>query len=171
MRALPLYADVAALRMEWALVKLARKYRPDQPRVPAGNSDGGQWVDAGGGNSRVAANDSRKPPSVLVTPMHGIDPLDPKNLNTPPSPADLQKIQRMLDQLSRGNSNDLKTLAPKIYNNYPSSVTGAVLPPSVAGYTSFAIGSRSLSKRLIIDNSTGATYYTNNHYLSFYQVH
>lgn len=39
------YADV--LRRE-------DKYRPDQPRVPAGNSDGGQWTDAGGGNQRVA---------------------------------------------------------------------------------------------------------------------
>jgi HK97 family phage prohead protease len=26
-----------------------RKYSPDQPRVPAGNSDGGQWTDGGGG--------------------------------------------------------------------------------------------------------------------------
>ena len=25
-----------------------RKYNPDQPRVPAGNSDGGQWTDEGG---------------------------------------------------------------------------------------------------------------------------
>ena len=25
------------------------KYSPTQPRVPTGNSDGGQWVDAGGG--------------------------------------------------------------------------------------------------------------------------
>jgi hypothetical protein len=28
---------------------LARKYNPDQPRVPAGNSDGGQWTDGSGG--------------------------------------------------------------------------------------------------------------------------
>ena len=34
------YAD--ALRRE-------EKYSPDQPRVPAGNPDGGQWTDAGGG--------------------------------------------------------------------------------------------------------------------------
>jgi hypothetical protein len=27
---------------------LARKYSPDQPRVPAGNPDGGQWTDGGG---------------------------------------------------------------------------------------------------------------------------
>ncbi|PZR95674.1 MAG: hypothetical protein DI537_03910 [Stutzerimonas stutzeri] len=29
--------------------KLARKYNPDQPRVPAGNADGGQWTSGGGG--------------------------------------------------------------------------------------------------------------------------
>ena len=29
---------------------LARKYDPNQPRVPRGHSDGGQWTDGGGGN-------------------------------------------------------------------------------------------------------------------------
>ena len=29
----------------------ALKYSPDQPRVPAGNSDGGQWTGGGGGGS------------------------------------------------------------------------------------------------------------------------
>ncbi|KUL93542.1 hypothetical protein DK26_22085 [Bosea sp. WAO] len=29
--------------------ELARKYNPDQPRVPAGNADGGQWTSGGGG--------------------------------------------------------------------------------------------------------------------------
>ncbi|GAB1716639.1 MAG: hypothetical protein NTAFB05_16810 [Nitrobacter sp.] len=28
---------------------LQRKFNPDQPRVPAGNPDGGQWTDGGGG--------------------------------------------------------------------------------------------------------------------------
>jgi hypothetical protein len=28
---------------------LRRKYSPNQPRVPAGNSDGGQWTSGGGG--------------------------------------------------------------------------------------------------------------------------
>jgi hypothetical protein len=28
---------------------LQRKFSPDQPRVPAGNPDGGQWTDGGGG--------------------------------------------------------------------------------------------------------------------------
>ncbi len=56
-RLLPLYADLAALRMQWALVKLARKYRADQPRVPAGSREGGQWTDGGGGLVRVAATE------------------------------------------------------------------------------------------------------------------
>ena len=34
-------------------VALERRYRPDQPRVPAGNSGGGQWTSGGGGDSGV----------------------------------------------------------------------------------------------------------------------
>ncbi len=33
-----------------AVTPEARKYSPDQPRVPAGSSDGGQWTDGGGGS-------------------------------------------------------------------------------------------------------------------------
>ncbi len=38
-------------------------YRPDQPRVPAGNPDGGQWIDGGetGGDTRVELVSSRRP--------------------------------------------------------------------------------------------------------------
>jgi hypothetical protein len=32
------------LRVELMLWRLRRKYSPDQPRVPAGNRDGGQWT-------------------------------------------------------------------------------------------------------------------------------
>jgi len=32
------------------------KYRPDQLRVPAGNPDGGQWTDEGGGGGDKPAN-------------------------------------------------------------------------------------------------------------------
>lgn len=42
----------ASLRVDLALIKLRyalrRKYRPDQPRVPAGNPDGGQWTSEAG---------------------------------------------------------------------------------------------------------------------------
>jgi len=32
-----------------------RRFNPSQPRVPAGNSDGGQWTDGGGGGERPRA--------------------------------------------------------------------------------------------------------------------
>ena len=35
---------------------LELRYRPDQPRAPAGQSDGGRWVAEGGGGSGVARN-------------------------------------------------------------------------------------------------------------------
>jgi len=44
-RFLPPGADVAK-----AFPTLARKYNPNQPRVPAGNSDGGPWTDGRAGS-------------------------------------------------------------------------------------------------------------------------
>ncbi len=49
-QAAPIYADLAAIKMQLALIKLALKagYNPAQPRVPAGNGRiSGRW----GGNS------------------------------------------------------------------------------------------------------------------------
>ena len=51
----------AAMRVELMLIKLVQLHRkagfdPDQPRVPAGNPDGGQWTRVGGGGGR---NDPR----------------------------------------------------------------------------------------------------------------
>ena len=56
-RTVPLRAELTALQMQWALLKLARKYNLNQPRVPAGDPDGGQWTDTGGSSGwvRVAA--------------------------------------------------------------------------------------------------------------------
>lgn len=36
-----------------AFPALARKYNPNQPRVPAGNSDGGRWTDDGAGGGSL----------------------------------------------------------------------------------------------------------------------
>ena len=45
------------------LQKFQRKYRPDQPRAPAGRPDGGQWVLVGGSAVKVAGpwNDLNRP--------------------------------------------------------------------------------------------------------------
>jgi hypothetical protein len=46
-------------------------YNPNQPRVPAGNSDGGQWTVAGGGSSgtRLAAADKPRPGRSAIIAM------------------------------------------------------------------------------------------------------
>jgi hypothetical protein len=45
---LALRHDFAKLKLDYDLRRFQRKYSPDQPRVPAGNSDGGQWTSGGG---------------------------------------------------------------------------------------------------------------------------
>jgi len=51
----------AAIRRATARLKrasLARKYDPNQPRVPAGSPDGGQWTDGGGGGGAASPRPS-----------------------------------------------------------------------------------------------------------------
>ena len=62
---LRLMSDLAALRMQLAFIKLdlvlRRKYRPDQPRVPAGNGDeSGEWTREGGGAASTAVSRARR---------------------------------------------------------------------------------------------------------------
>ena len=52
-------SSIAALRLQIAARRLGRmllKFDPDQPRVPAGSPEGGQWTETGGapGQTRVA---------------------------------------------------------------------------------------------------------------------
>ncbi len=64
---LKLKSDLLLFRMEFKFRQLlrSRKYRPDQPRVPAGNPDGGQWTaDTGSGGTtdrRVISDESPDP--------------------------------------------------------------------------------------------------------------
>jgi hypothetical protein len=44
---------LAAHRLRSYLIET--RYRPDQPRVPAGNPEGGQWTNDGGGHLQVTA--------------------------------------------------------------------------------------------------------------------
>lgn len=41
------YIRVMQAARELRRVLLEQRYRPDQPRIPAGNPDGGQWTDDG----------------------------------------------------------------------------------------------------------------------------
>jgi hypothetical protein len=53
--------EFVALRFDWERTKrdyYARKYRPDQARVPAGSREGGQWTDDGGGDGISGGGDA-----------------------------------------------------------------------------------------------------------------
>jgi hypothetical protein len=52
--ALKIKAEIAELRYELMWAELCRKYgyNPNQPRVPAGNRDGGQWTSGGRRNTK-----------------------------------------------------------------------------------------------------------------------
>lgn len=54
-------SELASLKAELKFRRLlhARKYSPDQPRVPAGNPDGGQWTSSEGTDSGVGRHDPR----------------------------------------------------------------------------------------------------------------
>ena len=80
----------AALRRALAEVKraiLARKagFDPNQPRVPAGNSDGGQWTSGGGGSGGTGNDQSGEERSPLSFPYPMLlleKPLARQELNT-----------------------------------------------------------------------------------------
>lgn len=50
--------DFAKLKLEYELRRFRQKYSPDQPRVPAGNPDGGQWTSEGSGGNAARPSDS-----------------------------------------------------------------------------------------------------------------
>ena len=52
------------------LAPYGRKYSPDQPRVPAGNPDGGQWTSGNGGQSTAANQTVVQPSAVQSDPTH-----------------------------------------------------------------------------------------------------
>jgi len=56
---LELRRQLADIKFELALRRIFHKYSPDQPRVPAGNPDGGQWTSGGG--SGAAHDDGDAP--------------------------------------------------------------------------------------------------------------
>lgn len=66
--ALEIKAELAELRFELVMAEFRRKanFNANQPRVPAGNPDGGQWTDGGGGGGDEAQSaGGRNDPRVL----------------------------------------------------------------------------------------------------------
>ena len=104
----------------------------------------------------------------MWVPNKGVNPLDPAHLNTAPmTPVQGKQVIDTLNALKKGTTQDLN---PHPYNNFPDFTTGAILPPSAKGYTTFYVPGATWRERVVIDNATGNTFYTNSHYQSFYQV-
>jgi hypothetical protein len=62
--------ETAYCRVQTALktlIDLLEKYDPNQPRVPAGNSEGGQWTSNGGGGSSISNRGRTGNPSASST--------------------------------------------------------------------------------------------------------
>jgi hypothetical protein len=108
--------ELVGFQLDLAIIKLkralAQKYRPDQPRVPAGNATGGQWTGGGGTSTtpspprrtRLAQNVSTTRPARSDAEL-GADRSGWHDYGAGPNqvcPADLQcSREEIADQLAR----------------------------------------------------------------------
>jgi hypothetical protein len=153
----------AGIHADTSIVDVAPAHRIEF-RAPNTGTEGGSE------NGTVIAGETITPCGFTIEPLQGQDPLDPQRLNGPIAPDEQQKIA---DALTLIINEDRAALNPQPYLNYPHPRTGAVLPPSVGGYTTHdvpGIGAGRGAGRLVVDNVSGAIYYTNTHYRSFYPV-
>jgi len=76
---LQLRCEFAALKLEYALRRFQRKYSPDQPRVPAGNPDGGKWTSGGENAPKESGSDRARSTEISASRRNSrpIPPLSP----------------------------------------------------------------------------------------------
>jgi hypothetical protein len=68
------HLEIRRLRLAYAL----KRFNPNQPRVPAGNADGGQWTD--GDDGGAAAGRDREPRRTYRPPLHPVGGFEPEHL-------------------------------------------------------------------------------------------
>jgi hypothetical protein len=142
--------------------------------APPGPQRGPQYAQADTGtrtDGLVLIGDTVTPRGFSMEQVPAPDPLDPQRLNKPILSAEMAQVAVALSLIDQGADGALQ---PHVYRNFPHRDTGAVLPPpSAQGYTAYDVpgpGPGRGVQRLVIDKGTGAIYYTNNHYRSFYPV-
>jgi hypothetical protein len=118
---------VKACGLDAAFMDLLKaEYSPDQPRVPAGNSDGGQWTSADG--SPDAANSAETP--IIAGRRSAADP-SPSKVNPVEPPlevAGFQPVHRLPDDAVIVTTPDGKTIAD------PDSKTKKLMAPPRADF-------------------------------------
>ncbi|MEK1852179.1 MAG: hypothetical protein AAAC48_09930 [Phyllobacterium sp.] len=93
--------DQSRLRL---LQDIARKYDANQPRVPAGNSDGWQWTDGGGfasGQSKPFSVDPIKTGATSAQPRSNYDLVKPASYSGQGQHSNLEFNENQKDELRR----------------------------------------------------------------------
>lgn len=108
-------------------------------------------------------------PYSIPAPGNRPDPFDPKRLNNGYfSQAELNAVRLAISIVKHGPDKARKALNPHTYNNstYP------YLPPGVYKTYDIPLGTPGIRSdmRLVVDQITGAMYYTNTHYKSWYPI-
>ncbi len=100
--------------------ELKAGYNPSQPRVPAGNSTGGQWTSGGGGGGILGSLVAEYPESTHTTP-----PIGPGSI---PGLPNFDKIEDLINILKDGvDEDDLRSLLPSISDLF--GILPAILAP------------------------------------------
>jgi hypothetical protein len=111
--------DLAASRLKLAL--LENRYRPDQPRVPAGNSDGGQWI-AVGSSGAATANEMLVAQALDAITKHAVNQLITRGV----SPGDILDALRNPIRIRRRSNMTTQYVgkhAAVVLNDYGGMVT------------------------------------------------
>jgi hypothetical protein len=98
------------------------KYSADQPRVPAGHEDGGQWTDAGGGGSSASSADAGRTQVAgggrvvreLVRRLLRSKPETPGFLNKRPTPGKITGEIEDLTDAERRFAEELRDLGNEV---------------------------------------------------------
>jgi hypothetical protein len=114
---LKIKSDLAAVELLRALKRLSDacdvKYDPNQPRVPAGNSEGGQWTEGGGGSGSGSSGNggrTQTPPSAKpsgATPWVNID-RSIRHLNANAQPKSVHECAKYVRQAIEAGGVTLK---------------------------------------------------------------
>jgi hypothetical protein len=92
------YMDMEKARRILHRLRIKAGYDPSQPRVPGGNSDGGEWTDTGGGSG----TGTPRTPSGSVGTHIPIPALKPQTPGQPVSPRTIDKTIEHLENNARG---------------------------------------------------------------------
>jgi hypothetical protein len=131
---LDLRCKIAGLLVERALLRLSlalKAYSPDQPRVPAGSAEGGQWTSGRGGvgTSDGQTSDDGPPLDVPVQLAGDIPQNDTPEIPEEKPPTSRERVG-ILRQLASGPSNWMYLLSlPQWLHAYLPSIISYNDPP------------------------------------------